>query len=704
MKKEMIKRKDGSYSQRGLWDNIRANRGSGKKPTAEMLNQEKKIKSNMANGGVNNPGFRALPSYVQAKIRSNMQMGGMSGSPVVDMINQSAQPAMMQVGGMMPQSSAGQSVLQEAMTMSTMQSGGEYNRMFNRTNRKDAPIVLNPKNKNQFYLNKQMDTDLSYRLHQQMLNQDLGKPYIDELGNEVGNTRSEMDSRVEEAYRISNLRNSLNEKKKMQSGGKMPADIARARFMAAAKGNVGQAKETASRYGYKMQNGAVRFNPVQMDSSKPGFNFAQASAASVRQQPTPVKAAPKYIPPTVDNRSYGDNTRVQSNVVDRKTIAKNQAMIAKSKTAAGQAELRATKARVTESMAKQAEAKIEAEKQRQIKSSNADIMGGLGDDAKISDYVGAFNKSDARASELDAMYNLDKTQTGSRIRTGYDTDTYDASKLTKEQVDANYANSGNRLGLFSTRSPLVTAGLASPTSKSFVDSYMNPLVYAETMAASGMRGVEEAQSTDGNIGDAMKGLGAAGISFGLGKGIGSKLHGLEHGLTGATSKAIRNKAMPMLLNAESNAAQQAISGTARGLQVGSNQAIKQGIGAGEHAIVHNVSPMYGTPAYTPPPTTAFGNGGLKEMYYMKNGGQFPERYKKMGFSGVDKPKRTTSGGKSHAVVTKVDGNYKLIRFGQKGVSGSPDGSARNKAFKARHAKNIAKGKSSAAYWANKVKW
>ena len=49
-KKQMIKRKDGSYSQRGLWDNIRANKGSGKKPTAEMLKQEKKIKS-MKEGG-----------------------------------------------------------------------------------------------------------------------------------------------------------------------------------------------------------------------------------------------------------------------------------------------------------------------------------------------------------------------------------------------------------------------------------------------------------------------------------------------------------------------------------------------------------------------------------------------------------------------------------------------------------------------------
>lgn len=42
--KQMLKRKDGSVSQRGLWDNIRANRGSGKKPTAQMLKQEKKIK------------------------------------------------------------------------------------------------------------------------------------------------------------------------------------------------------------------------------------------------------------------------------------------------------------------------------------------------------------------------------------------------------------------------------------------------------------------------------------------------------------------------------------------------------------------------------------------------------------------------------------------------------------------------------------
>ena len=47
----MIKRADGHYSKRGLWDNIRANKGSGKKPTAAMLKQERKIKSSMQSGG-----------------------------------------------------------------------------------------------------------------------------------------------------------------------------------------------------------------------------------------------------------------------------------------------------------------------------------------------------------------------------------------------------------------------------------------------------------------------------------------------------------------------------------------------------------------------------------------------------------------------------------------------------------------------------
>ena len=75
------------------------------------------------------------------------------------------------------------------------------------------------------------------------------------------------------------------------------------------------------------------------------------------------------------------------------------------------------------------------------------------------------------------------------------------------------------------------------------------------------------------------------------------------------------------------------------------------------------------------------------------------------FSGYNKPKRTPGHPtKSHAVLAKEGDTEKLIRFGQQGVKGSPDGSKRNEAFKSRHAKNIAKGKMSAAYWANKVKW
>jgi len=81
------------------------------------------------------------------------------------------------------------------------------------------------------------------------------------------------------------------------------------------------------------------------------------------------------------------------------------------------------------------------------------------------------------------------------------------------------------------------------------------------------------------------------------------------------------------------------------------------------------------------------------------------RLKAAGVSGFNKPKRTPSHPtKSHVVVAKEGDKVKTIRFGQQGVQGSPDGSARNKAFKARHANNIAKGKMSAAYWADKVKW
>ena len=86
-------------------------------------------------------------------------------------------------------------------------------------------------------------------------------------------------------------------------------------------------------------------------------------------------------------------------------------------------------------------------------------------------------------------------------------------------------------------------------------------------------------------------------------------------------------------------------------------------------------------------------------------------YRGEKFSGFNKPKRTPNHKtKSHAVLAKVGETIKLIRFGQQGVSGagknpqSAKDKARRKSFKARHAKNISKGKLSAAYWADKVKW
>lgn len=81
------------------------------------------------------------------------------------------------------------------------------------------------------------------------------------------------------------------------------------------------------------------------------------------------------------------------------------------------------------------------------------------------------------------------------------------------------------------------------------------------------------------------------------------------------------------------------------------------------------------------------------------------RLERAGVSGFNKPKATPSHPtKSHVVVAKEGDQVKTIRFGQQGVKGSPEGSKRNEAFKARHEKNIDKGKMSAAYWSNKVKW
>jgi hypothetical protein len=87
-------------------------------------------------------------------------------------------------------------------------------------------------------------------------------------------------------------------------------------------------------------------------------------------------------------------------------------------------------------------------------------------------------------------------------------------------------------------------------------------------------------------------------------------------------------------------------------------------------------------------------------------------YRGEKFDGYNKPKRTPSHPtKSHAVLAKEGDQVKLIRFGQQGVSGSPPrkgesaaDKARRASFKARHAANIAKGKMSAAYWADKEKW
>jgi hypothetical protein len=88
------------------------------------------------------------------------------------------------------------------------------------------------------------------------------------------------------------------------------------------------------------------------------------------------------------------------------------------------------------------------------------------------------------------------------------------------------------------------------------------------------------------------------------------------------------------------------------------------------------------------------------------------RLKRAGVSGFNQPKATPSHPtKSHIVVAKSGSQIKTIRFGQQGVSGSPKKAGESKAyrqrrmsFKARHAKNIAKGVMSAAYWADKVKW
>lgn len=89
------------------------------------------------------------------------------------------------------------------------------------------------------------------------------------------------------------------------------------------------------------------------------------------------------------------------------------------------------------------------------------------------------------------------------------------------------------------------------------------------------------------------------------------------------------------------------------------------------------------------------------------------RLERAGVSGYNKPKQTPNHPKkSHVVVAKEGDSVKTIRFGEQGAStaGKPKAGEseamkkKRKSFKARHASNISKGKMSAAYWADKVKW
>lgn len=96
---------------------------------------------------------------------------------------------------------------------------------------------------------------------------------------------------------------------------------------------------------------------------------------------------------------------------------------------------------------------------------------------------------------------------------------------------------------------------------------------------------------------------------------------------------------------------------------------------------------------------------------MKKAQKKDPRLARAGVSGYNKPKRTPNHAKkSHIVVARSGGKVKTIRFGQQGKSGAganpktPKEKARQKSFKARHAKNISRGPMSAAYWADKVKW
>lgn len=436
----------------------------------------------MKKGGINNPGFQALPKSVQQKIKSNMEMGGSSMGMMgaLSQVVNKPQTPMMQMGGV-AQTSQGQSVLKEAMMNS------------------------------------------------------------------------------------------------MQNGGKMPTEIARARFMAAANGNSNAAKAKASQYGYKLQEGG---NIIEETST--AANPERMSTIDIRTQ------RPGFFKRMLN-----------------KATGKHKTMAEKAET----------------------KRKVDAMKARIADSQSPEAQG------------------------------------------------FSASAIRK-QTQAT----GDKLRLFGPNSPLVTSGLFEADPDSFIDNYLNPAKFVGDMATNLGKGVSETMET-GSITPTVKGLVTplvAGATAGL---IKAPMHKLTHGVDDVVGGSLSR-----------------ISPNVGKVTKG---AVSKATHTGGHALEHEAQHL----TVSPFSTTAHKNGGtIKDMYMMKKGGQFPDRYKKMGFKGVDQPKRTPGASKSHAVVTKVAGDYKLIRFGQKGVTGSPDGSPRNKAFKARHAKNIAKGKSSAAYWANKVKW
>ncbi len=104
---------------------------------------------------------------------------------------------------------------------------------------------------------------------------------------------------------------------------------------------------------------------------------------------------------------------------------------------------------------------------------------------------------------------------------------------------------------------------------------------------------------------------------------------------------------------------------------------------------------------------------LNDYICIMSSSKIKNMLKRYGLKGVNKAKATPSHPKkSHMVLAKQGDKVRLIRFGEKGAktAGKPKAGesarmkAKRKSFKARHAKNIAKGKMSAAYWANKVKW